>query len=405
MVLQDRAVIRRDGELPFYSFKPNLLRSTNNMAKKACHVVGSATQVGLIQALYRCTALPKLTLRWPLKTSAFVFALLLIPFRASAQQLPIIDMHLHARHADYMGPNPPPMCAPFAMMPRWDPSQPGESGFTFNTMPPCEKPIFPATSDKQVMDETIRVMEKRNIIGMVSGEPELMKTWKAAAPERIIVGLDLRIGKDSSQSHVKSRTPEEVRALHDKEAFEVLGEVMAQYEGISADDPRLEPYWALAEELDIPVGIHLGAGGPGDPYFGSSGYRARNSSALRMEEVLVRHPKLRVYLMHAGYPLLDDLRALLFSHPQVYVDISMIIYAEPRPAFYRYLQGIVEAGYGDRVMFGSDQMIWPGTIEPSIKVIEEASFLSEAQKRDILYNNAARFLRLSDAVIVKHHQR
>src|SRR5690554_1322535 len=51
MVLQDRAVIRRDGELPFYSFKPNLLRYTNNVAGKACHVVGSATQVGLTQVL------------------------------------------------------------------------------------------------------------------------------------------------------------------------------------------------------------------------------------------------------------------------------------------------------------------------------------------------------------------
>ena len=109
--------------------------------------------------------------------------------------------------------------------------------------------------------------------------------------------------------------------------------------------------------------------------------------------------------MHAGYPLLEDLRALLFSHPQVYVDTASIIYTEPRAAFYRYLQGIVEAGYGDRVMFGSDQMIWPGVIEPSVKVIEDAPFLSEAQKRDILYNNAARFLRLSEEVIAKHHQR
>ncbi|MGY0800162.1 hypothetical protein ACW7G0_14060 [Lysobacter sp. A286] len=33
------------------SFKPNLLRSTNNMAERACHVVGCATQVGLTQAL------------------------------------------------------------------------------------------------------------------------------------------------------------------------------------------------------------------------------------------------------------------------------------------------------------------------------------------------------------------
>ncbi|WP_144900755.1 hypothetical protein [Luteimonas cucumeris] len=36
---------------PNNSFKPNFLRSTNNMAGRACHVVGSATQVGLTQAL------------------------------------------------------------------------------------------------------------------------------------------------------------------------------------------------------------------------------------------------------------------------------------------------------------------------------------------------------------------
>jgi len=29
-------------------------------------------------------------------------------------------------------------------------------------------------------------------------------------------------------------------------------------------------------------------------------------------------------------------------------------------------------------MFGSDQMIWPGVIEPSIKAIEDAPFLPRA---------------------------
>src|SRR3546814_7559479 len=91
--------------------------------------------------------------------------------------------------------------------------------------------------------------------------------------------------------------------------------------------------------------------------------------------------------MHAGYPMLDELRALLFAHPQVYVDIGSIVYTEPRPAFYRFLQGIVDAGYGERVMFGSDQMVWPGIIEPSIKVIEDATFLDAKQKRDILYRS------------------
>ena len=42
-------------------------------------------------------------------------------------------------------------------------------------------------------------------------------------------------------------------------------------------------------------------------------------------------------------------------------------------------------------------------IERSIAIIEEAPFLSDEQKRDILYNNAARFLRLSEEEIARHH--
>ncbi|NNF58523.1 MAG: amidohydrolase, partial [Rhodothermaceae bacterium] len=47
----------------------------------------------------------------------------------------------------------------------------------------------------------------------------------------------------------------------------------------------------------------------------------------------------------------------------------------------------------------------PETIDRSIAVIEEAPFLSEDQKRDILYHNAARFLRLSDEEIARHYGR
>ena len=334
----------------------------------------------------------------------FVVALLLgLPwFLAGEDRLPIIDMHLHARKADYAGPNPMPMCAPFLVMPRSDPAKSVAEGMTMNINPPCPNPIPAATTDDQVLRDTIAVMEKHNIIGMVSGEPELMKAWRAAAPERIIPGIDVRLPGTTGHSHVTSRSVKELRALHSRGVFQVLGEVMAQYEGVRADDPRLEPYWALAEELDIPVGIHMGPGEPAGPYAKGSGYRARHSSPLALEDVLLRHPKLRVYIMHAGYPFVNDLRALLFSHPQVYVDIASIIYTEPRGAFYRFLEEIVEAGYGDRVMFGSDQMIWPGVIEPAIQAIQDASFLTEPQKRDIFYNNAARFLRLSREEIARH---
>ena len=321
----------------------------------------------------------------------------------AADRLPIIDMHLHARQAKYSGDDPMPMCAPFLVMPRSDPKNGPAAGMVGNIDPPCEKPIPAALTDEQVMRDTITVMERHNIIGMVSGEPELMRVWRAAAPRRIIPGIDFRLPGTPCCRHVKARSLAQLRALHARGELQVLGEMMAQYEGVAATDSRLEPYWALAEELDIPVAIHMGPGEPAGPY-GNSGYRAKLGDPLLLEDVLVRHPRLRLYLMHAGYPMIASLRALMFSHPQVYVDIGSIVYTEPRPAFYRFLEEIAEAGYGDRIMFGSDQMIWPGVIEPSIKVIEDAPFLTPAQKRDILYNNAARFLRLSKEQIAAHHK-
>lgn len=56
-------------------------------------------------------------------------------------------------------------------------------------------------------------------------------------------------------------------------------------------------------------------------------------------------------------------------------------------------------------MLGSDQMVWPGLIEPGIESIKRAPFLSTAPKRAILYDNAACFLSLDVAKIARHHGR
>ncbi|HZI59190.1 MAG TPA: amidohydrolase family protein [Pyrinomonadaceae bacterium] len=325
------------------------------------------------------------------------------------RKLPIIDMHMHARTAAHYGPPPQPMCAPVDRMPLWDPKEPWLDALSKSEV--CKNPVWSPKTDEEVMRQTIAVMERYNIFGMLGGKPELVAKWMASAPGRFIPGLDFRLDRAtgtgtavSQGGEYKPMSPDEMRALHKKGGFTVLGEVLNQYGGIAPDDERMGPYWALAEELDIPVGIHIGGGGPGEVYLGNEKFRARLQSALTLEEVLVRHPKLRLYIMHAGYPLLDDLLALLFNYPQVYVEVSVINNVEPRPAFYRYLRAIMDGGYGERVMFGSDQMVWPGVIEPAIKSIQQAPFLTRKQKRDIFYNNAARFLRLSPEEITRHHR-
>ena len=56
-------------------------------------------------------------------------------------------------------------------------------------------------------------------------------------------------------------------------------------------------------------------------------------------------------------------------------------------------------------MFGSDQMNWPEAIDDAVREVATPPMLTPEQKRDILYNNAARFLRLSDSEIARHHGR
>lgn len=300
---------------------------------------------------------------------------------------PIIDMHLHALPADFAGPPPSSMCVHAKRFATFDPR--GAWGETFARMPEadCERVLRSPETTDEVMERTIAVLERRNIVGVASGTLDLVRRYEERAPERIVRGLIFDLGSWTV-------SPDSLRRLHETGELEVLGEVITQYEGIAPDDPRMEPYWALAEELDIPVGIHLGTGPPGAPYLGSPRYRAGLNSALTLEPVLARHPRLRVWIMHAGWPMVNDLLAMLYTYPQLHVDVAVIDYMLPRAEFHSYLQRIVDAGFGNRVMFGSDQMVWPEAIEIAIESIESAEFLTVDQKRAILHDNAARFLRI-----------
>ena len=325
---------------------------------------------------------------------AMALGLLALPL--SGQSPPVIDMHLHALGANDQGPAPLAMCTPFVGFPAWDQRGPYAQAFIgVLKQPRCDDPIWSPESDAELRDQTIDVMERHNVFGVLSGPTGRVDEWQEAAPGRFIAGLGFRLFPDTP-------SPDSLSRLVESGSLEVLAEITTQYQGIAPDDPRMAPYWAMAEEMDLPVGIHMGPGPPGGIYLGQTPYRAGLSSALLLEDVLVRHPGLRLYVMHAGFPLLDDMMALLYAHPQVYVEVGVIVVTRPRTDFYRYLRALVDAGFEDRIMFGSDQMVWPAMIERGIRTIEEAPFLSEDQKRAILYDNAARFLRLSDAERNRH---
>ena len=318
------------------------------------------------------------------------------PVSAQPRPPPIIDMHLHALEVDAQGPPPMGMCpGRIEGFPAMEPGRPyPETFMEVFKKPPCEKPVWSPTTASELMERTFAVMKRRNVYGVTSGSRT--QEWQKALPERIIPSLDFELGLKNAPS------VQAVRKMLTSGAYRAFGEVSNQYQGFDPSAPAFDAYLALVEELDMPMSIHLGTGPPGAPYLEWPKYRARLHSPLTIEEALIKHPRLRVSLMHAGWPMIDDLLAVMWTHPQVYVDVGIISYALPRAGFHDYLRRIVEAGFGKRVMFGSDQMVWPEVLDAAIDSIEQAPFLSAEQKRDILYNNAARFLKLSDAEKARH---
>lgn len=289
------------------------------------------------------------------------------------EQRPIIDMHLHAFGFDEFG-NPPPPNDISGLVPL-------------------------AQTDDAAMQATFNELKKYNIVlAVASGPIADVQRWVAADPGRLIAGAG--VGPMD-----KLPDPVELRRLAEDKKFAVLGELGLQYHGLSASDPQVAAYFVMAEQMDIPVALHTGLSAPGTTYTCCPNFRTTLGSPATAEDMLARHPKLRIYLMHAGYPFLDETKAILYSYPQVYVDIGVINWMLPRAEFHAYLKALIDAGFGKRIMFGSDQMVWPDAIGLAIAAVEQADFLTPEQKQDIFYNNAATFLRLEQAVIDKHHNK
>ena|SRR5436190_10720430 len=274
---------------------------------------------------------------------------------------PIIDVHLHCFSSD----------------PRWNARIPN---------PVTHRPLT-ATNERAHMAETLAQMKKYNVVtAVISGDYDAALRWTTAAPNRFLLGY--------SFEDVAKVDLDFIRREHAAGRLKVIGEVGAQYEGLAPNDPRMEPVFALAEELDMPVAYHIHPGPQGAIYLGSPRMRQSLNSPLLLEDVLVKHPKLRLYVMHAGYPRADEMINMLYAYPQLYVDVGVIDWTRSRAEFHDYLRRMVDAGFGKRIMFGSDQMVWSEAIGMAIENIRSAKFLTNKQKRDIFYNNAVRFFRM-----------
>lgn len=249
---------------------------------------------------------------------------------------------------------------------------------------------------------TATLDQNQVVLAIGGGSPKYAREY-ALTDTRIWAGITFPCSKQVARDWPCEKdfmTLEELQELYRENNLKAMGETLFNYYGIPPTDPRLEPYWQLAEELQLPIGIHADAGPEKVNQRERPNYRPDYANPELLRPVLEKYPRLKLYLMHYGDSYSEQAIALMKDYPGVYCDISAISLYQPKAVWEPNLRRLYAHGLGHRLMFGSD---FEGTIEENLRVIFNIGWLNESQKRDIMYFNAARFLGLSEKEKHRHH--
>jgi predicted TIM-barrel fold metal-dependent hydrolase len=151
---------------------------------------------------------------------------------------------------------------------------------------------------------------------------------------------------------------------------------------VAADDPRLDPVYAICEGAQRPVVIHAGR----EPASEAYGIDTRAlCSPDQIGRVLQRYPHLNVIVPHLGADDYDAYAALLDAHDNLYLDTTMAIAGylpgTPPPALF--------PRYAQRCLYGSDFPNLPYAWDRELKVIADTP-MPDAAREALLWGNASR---------------
>lgn len=223
-------------------------------------------------------------------------------------------------------------------------------------------PVFPLFHDA---DAKLEQMDRDGIdVSVLSLSPSLFLYWTDPAETARVH----RVINDAAAAAAELRRAHSELGLVGVEIGTCVGDVML-------DDPSLEPFFAVAEELQTPILLHPYMTMISPPGPALAGFHLANVVGNPMETfmaaarlivggVLDRHPGLRVQLVHAGgafpfqlgrldhaYDARDDTKATAQRRPSSYLENFLFdtITFDPRA-----LDFLIELAGPERVLFGTD---------------------------------------------------
>lgn len=151
-----------------------------------------------------------------------------------------------------------------------------------------------------------------------------------------------------------------------------------------APDHRIYyPFYARCAELGVPVQIQVG----------HSAQRFLPSVArpMTLDRVAIDFPELTIVGIHIGYPWVEEMIAVAWKHPNVYIGSDAHAPRYWDPSFVRFINSRGQ----DKVLFGTD---WPVVeFEKAMTEIAALGIRPEALQK-LLFDNAVRVYGLTDWV-------
>jgi len=203
-------------------------------------------------------------------------------------------------------------------------------------------------------------------------------------------GMSVCLGINPHTLNVKSLAETEDMI---KNASNVVGmKIYAGYYHVDITDPIFDPVYKLAEKYDKTIVVHTGE------TFSERGL-LKYSHPLRVDDLAVAHPDMRIVACHMGAPWVFDACEIAAKNPNVYIDISGLLVgnaefineqAETPLLIDRYRQALVFLNNYDKVIYGTD---WP--LVPMGAYLDFCKkLIPEKYHQTVFYDNAVKVYNL-----------
>ncbi|MEC7753571.1 MULTISPECIES: amidohydrolase family protein [Roseivirga] len=161
------------------------------------------------------------------------------------------------------------------------------------------------------------------------------------------------------------------------------------YEPFYPNDSRLQIWYEMAIEFDVPVMFHSG-----DTYAPRG--KVKYSHPIHHDDLAVDYPELKIVICHVGNPWIKDCMEVVYKNDNVYADISGLVLGDFNEKFERYMKNEIEemityAGNPKYLLYGTD---WPiSNMNSYLKFMDQLD-LPEEKKELILWKNAAELFKI-----------